>query len=85
MEGVQDEGGFEEAPVVAGVEAVHQPLVGGDFVELGLDAVLDRVHRYLGRIFMNQPVSLPSTSQRGSQFLREYATFAPPLWLTYPP
>jgi hypothetical protein len=27
-------------------------------------------------------VSLPSTSQRGSQFLREYGIFAPPLWLT---
>ncbi len=82
MEGVEDEGGFEEAPVVAGVEAVHQPFVGGGFVELGFEAVFDGIHHYLGRTLMNQPVSLPSTSQRGSQFLREYGIFAPPLWLT---
>ena len=34
---------------------------------------------------MYQPVSFPSTSHRGSQFLREYAIFAPPLLLMYPP
>ena len=71
VERVQDEGCFEEASVVAGIEAVHQPLVGGGFVEAGFGAVFDGTHGYFARIFMSQPVSSPSISQRGSQFFRE--------------
>ena len=68
---VEDKGSFEEAAIIAGVEAVNEPLVRCCFVEARFGGVFDGAHGYFGRIFMNQPVSVPSMSQRGSQFLRE--------------
>ena len=41
---VEDEGGFEEAAIIAGVEAVNEPLVCCCFVEARLGGVFDGVH-----------------------------------------
>ena len=71
VERVKQEGCFQQAPVVALVEPLHQPPVRCGLVEAGLGGVFDGAHGQLGRIFMNQPVSVPSMSHLGSQFFLE--------------
>lgn len=44
MESVEYQGSFEEAAVVARVEAVNQPLVSGGLVEARLGAVFNGAH-----------------------------------------
>lgn len=80
MEGIEKKGGFEKAVDVVGFVAGTKHFGCGVLTQFGFQRLMDKIH--LGRTRKNQPDSGPSTSQRGSQFLREYAIPAPPLLLT---